>query len=73
MNCPVCEMPLLREYDIVGSVYDPGTLKDLDLGTRKDVLAIAKRQAIKGTRPRITTYDIRFQMLGRNRRDRLMM
>jgi hypothetical protein len=52
-RCPTC-----GEYDIVGSVYDPGTLEALDLSKRKDALARAKRQATGGRRPRITTYDL---------------
>ena len=46
------------EYDIVGSVYEPGALKALDLSRRKDALARAQLQALIGKRPRITTYDL---------------
>jgi hypothetical protein len=46
------------EYDIVGSVYVPGTLKALDPAKRKDAPARAKLHATLGKLPRITRYDL---------------
>ena len=52
-RCPAC-----GEYDIVGSVYDPGALKALEPAKRQDALARAKIVTTLGFRPRITTYDL---------------
>jgi hypothetical protein len=46
------------EFDVAGSVYEPGALKALDLSRRKDALARAQLVAWIGNRPRITTYDL---------------
>ena len=52
-RCPTC-----GEYDIVGSVYEPGALKALEPDKRKDALARATLVACVGKRPMITTYDL---------------
>ena len=52
-RCPHC-----GEYDIVGSVYDPGALKALVPERRKDALARATIVATLGHRPMITSYDL---------------
>jgi hypothetical protein len=54
VRCPAC-----GEFDVVGSVYEPGALKALELNKRKDALDRARLQAILGYRPRITRYDLR--------------
>ena len=46
------------EFDIVGSVYEPGALKALDPSKRKDALARAQIVAVIGKRPRITKFDL---------------
>lgn len=52
-RCPSC-----GEYDIVGSVYEPGALKALEPVKRQEVLHIARQLAPLGQRPRMTTYDL---------------
>ena len=52
-RCPNC-----GEFDIVGSVYEPGALKVLDRPKRKDALDRAQIVAVIGQRPRITRYDL---------------
>ena len=52
-RCPSC-----GEYDIVSSVYEPGSLKALEPAKRKDALAIARIATTLSNRPRITTYDL---------------
>jgi hypothetical protein len=52
-RCPAC-----GEYDIVGSVYEPGALKVLPKDKRRDALHRATIVATIGQRPRITTYDL---------------
>ena len=52
-RCPAC-----GEYDIVGSVYEPGALKALPKEKRKDALQRAVLVTLVGTRPRITRYDL---------------
>lgn len=46
------------EYDISGSVYDPGTLQSLDPDQRLEALSKAKRFSAQGKRPMITTYNL---------------
>ena len=46
------------DFDVVGSVYEPGALKALDLSRRKDALARAQLVAMIGERPKITTYEL---------------
>jgi hypothetical protein len=52
-RCSAC-----GEYDIVGSVYEPGALKALPPDKRKDALHRAILVAYLGKRPRITSYDL---------------
>jgi len=52
-RCPSC-----GEFDVVGSVYEPATLKALPRDKRKDALARATIVAMVGKRPRITTCDV---------------
>jgi hypothetical protein len=52
-RCPHC-----GEYQISGSVYQPGLLKALKLPKREDALARAKLHAHLGKPPLITTYDL---------------
>jgi len=52
-RCPSC-----GEFDVVGSVYEPATLKALPPDKRKDALARATIVATLGNRPRITSYDL---------------
>ena len=52
-RCPVC-----GEYDIVGSVYEPGALKALPKDKRQDALERATLVTTICKRPRITRYDL---------------
>jgi len=52
-RCPSC-----GEFDIVGSVYEPATLKALPRDQRKDALARATIVTTIGQRPRIRSYDL---------------
>jgi len=53
VRCPRC-----GEYDISGSVYDPGEFQNLDLERRGAALEKAKRFAASGKRPMITTSSL---------------
>jgi hypothetical protein len=53
VRCPAC-----GEYDIVGSVYDPGTLTHLVAFRRRAALDKATERAQPNERPRITSYDL---------------
>lgn len=44
------------DYDIAGTVYDPGALSGLDQEQRLEALNKAKRFAATGKRPMITSY-----------------
>jgi hypothetical protein len=46
------------EYDIAGSVYDPGEFQRLEIEQRRAALEKAKRSAQQGKRPMITTYSL---------------
>ena len=52
-KCPSC-----GEYDVAGSIYDPGTLQCLDPEHRMTALEKAKRFAKPGARPMITSYNL---------------
>ena len=74
MNCPICgalaedlpntidgksiRCPDCGEYDISGTVYDTGTLQNLERDQRRSALAKAKRSAQPGQRPMITTNSL---------------
>ena len=52
-RCPTC-----GDFDVVGSVYEPGALKALEPNKRRDALDKARLHAFLGYRPMITTYDL---------------
>jgi hypothetical protein len=45
------------DYDITGTVYDPGSFAKQDIETRQRALAQAKRFAAPGKRPMISSYE----------------
>lgn len=49
---------LCGEYDISGTVYDAGRLQRLEKDGRQRVLNSARRFALNGERPIITSYDL---------------
>ena len=53
IRCTTC-----GDYDISGSIYDPGTLLKLEPDERKRALDKAKRSARPGQRPMITSYNL---------------
>lgn len=46
------------EYDVAGSVIDPGALERLSADARRGALQKAKGKAQPGKRPMITSYDL---------------
>jgi hypothetical protein len=51
IHCSAC-----GEYDVSGSIYDPGTLQNLDFWQRRAALERAKAAAAPNKRPMILTY-----------------